>query len=224
MSTIDKTEATRQKNIILFEALLSSVPREGVTELLRHIKEETDFYTAPASTRYHAAYEGGLLQHSLNMYNCLKAKKLSPTWAPVLEKVPDESILLIGLLHDICKTGFYIKGSKNQKTYDAEKVAAADPKREVRHDAGGAYIWEQVPCYQINDTLPMGHGEKSVILLQQYLRLTLDEIMAIRWHMGFSDAESPAEKVSFSEAVKKYPICLAACEADMEATYLMEAE
>jgi hypothetical protein len=223
MATVDRSEETRQKNIARFEALLGSVSKEGTDKLLRYIKKHTDFYTAPASTRFHSAYKGGLLQHTLNVYDCLAAKKMSPMWAPILEKVSDESIIVIGLLHDLCKTNFYVETLKNQKTYDAEKVAAADP-RQVKHDATGDYIWETVTGYQIEDKLPLGHGEKSVILAQSYIRLTCDEVMAIRWHMGFSDMESPAEKASLSDAIRKYPICLAMAEADMEATYLMEKE
>ena len=116
---------TIEENISRFEQLLSSVQRDGIDKLMRYIKKNTDFYKAPASTRFHLACEGGLLQHSLNVYDCLTAKLESPIWKDVLKDIPAESFILIALLHDLCKANTYVEGTKNQKTYDPEKVAAA---------------------------------------------------------------------------------------------------
>lgn len=210
---------TIEEDIERFEALLKSVQRDGIDKLIRYIQKNTDFYKAPASTRFHLACEGGLLQHSLNVYDCLVAKRESPIWKDILKEIPDESLILIALLHDLCKTNFYVEGTKNQKTYDAEKVAAAE-NWQRKHDAQGDFIWETVKSYQVEDQLPLGHGEKSVMLVQWFIKLTMHEVMAIRWHMGFSE-----EKVNYNAvgaAMEKYPIVLAVHEADLEASKILE--
>ena len=170
---------TNEENIQRFEELLGSVQRPGMDKLMNYIRKKTDFYSAPASTRFHLSCEGGLLQHSLNVYDCLTAKRNNPVWKNVLKDIPEESLILVALLHDLCKTNFYVEGTKNQKTYDTEKVAAAE-NWQVKHDAQGDFIWETVKTYQIDDQLPLGHGEKSVMLIQCYVRLTMQEVMAIR--------------------------------------------
>lgn len=206
-------------NIKRFEDLMASVNREGKDALMDYIKNKTDFYTAPASTQYHLSCEGGLLQHSLNVYDCLIAKKESPVWKDILASVPEESLIIMSLLHDLCKTNFYSVTTKNQKTYDPKKVAAAE-SWQVKNDAMGDFIWETVPAYGFKDELPLGHGEKSVILISCYMKLSMEEIMAIRWHMGFS--EEKAQYKSLGEAMEKYPIVLAMHEADLEASKLLE--
>lgn len=175
-----------QENILRFENLLAKYKRNGLYKLIDYIRLETDFYEAPASTQYHLACEGGLLQHSLNVYDCLSAKRQSFIWDKVLEDTAEESLILVALLHDICKANFYTKGTRNQKTYDIDKVAAAT-KQNVKHDDMGNYVWETVLRYQIDDKIPLGHGEKSVVLIGQFIDLTMEEIMSIRWHMGFSE-------------------------------------
>ena len=212
---------TIEENTGRFEELLSSVKRTGIDKLMEYIRNKTDFYKAPASTRFHLACEGGLLQHSLNVYDCLIAKKESPVWKPILAEIPDESLIIMALLHDLCKANFYKEGTKNQKTYDPEKVAAAEPWQR-KHDQMGDFIWETVKTYQVDDQLPLGHGEKSVMLIQCYIRLTMQEVMAIRWHMGFSEAKENYGAVG--QAMEKYPVVLALHEADLEATKILEIE
>ena len=211
---------TIDENISRFEQLLSSVQRDGIDKLMRYIKKSTDFYKAPASTRFHLACEGGLLQHSLNVYDCLTAKRESPIWKDVLKDIPAESFILIALLHDLCKANTYVEGTKNQKTYEPEKVAAAEGWQR-KHDAQGDFIWETVKSYQVDDQLPLGHGEKSVMLVQCYIRLSMQEVMAIRWHMGFSEAKENWNILG--SAMEKYPIVLAVHEADLEASKILEA-
>ena len=210
---------TIEEDIIRFEKLLGSVQREGMEKLIRYIQKSTDFYKAPASTRFHLACEGGLLQHSLNVYDCLLSKRESPFWKGVLKDIPDESFILIALLHDLCKVNSYIEGTKNQKSYEAQKVKAAESWQR-KHDAQGDYIWETVRCYQFEDQLPLGHGEKFVMLIQCYIRLTMQEVMAIRWHMGFSEAKENWN--TLGSAMEKYPIILAIHEADLEASKILE--
>lgn len=208
-----------EENIEKFEKLLSTVRRDGVEKLLHYIQKNTDFYKAPASTKFHLACAGGLLQHSLNVYECLIAKRESSVWKDVLKDIPDESLIIIALLHDLCKANFYTEGTKNQKTYDPEKVAAAEAWQRKR-DAQGDFIWETVKTYQVDDQLPLGHGEKSVMLIQCYIRLTMQEVMAIRWHMGFSEAKENWNMLG--SAMEKYPIVLAIHEADLEASKILE--
>lgn len=213
--------STSEENIQRFEALLNSVQREGMKELIQYIRNNTDFYCAPASTRFHLSCKGGLLQHSLNVFDALLAKKSNPLWGPLFEAVPYDSLIIVALMHDLCKANYYVKGFRNQKTYDSAKVAAAEPWK-VKSDECGDYVWEMVPSYNVDDQLPLGHGEKSVILLQRYLPLMDEEIMAIRWHMGFS-----LEKELYSSVgavMEKYPLVLALYEADLEASKLIEVD
>ncbi len=203
-----------------FEKLLSGIQREGVDKLLSFI-QKSDFYTAPASTRFHLSCEGGLLKHSLHVYECLIAKRNSPIWSNILSNVSDETLVIVSLLHDLCKTYFYVKDFRNQKTYEPEKVSAASP-REVKHDAKGDYIWETVPTYTIENKYPLGHGQKSVYFILQYMKLSMEEIAAITHHMGaYCDSSQWNE---LGEAYEKWPLCLALHEADAEATHLLEKD
>lgn len=210
--------ATREENIKRFEELMGKITREGKDELMEYINK-TDFYKAPASTQFHLSCEGGLLQHSLNVYDCLMAKKQSPIWKKTFEEIPEESLIIMSLLHDLCKVNFYVKGTKNQKTYEPEKVAAAEPWQR-KHDDKGDFIWETVLRYEIDDKMPLGHGEKSVMLINCFMKLKPHEIYAIRWHMGFSEEKGMYK--ALGEAMEKYPIVLALHEADLEAAKILE--
>ena len=185
-----------------FEELLLSTKREGFDALLEFIRK-SDFYTAPASTKYHSCHEGGLLEHSLNVYECLKEKRKNPIWEKALKDVPEESFIITALLHDLCKTYFYTVDYRNKK-----------------NDETG--VWEKVPFYTIDDKVPYGHGEKSVMMIEEYIKLTPVERYSIRWHMGWSE---PKENYNaLGKAMGKYPLVLALHEADQEATYLLEEE
>ena len=208
------------ENVCRFEKLLQGVKREGVEELLNFIRG-SDFYTAPASTRYHLAEEGGLLKHSLHVYDCLMKKKENPVWKEALSDVSDDTFILVSLLHDLCKTYFYGEELKNRKTYDEEKVKAANP-RTVKRDANGEFIWETVPAYVVDDKYPLGHGEKSVFFIMQFVKLTMLGIAAIKHHMGaYCDS---SQWNTLGQAYEKYPLALALHESDLEATYLLETE
>lgn len=221
MSEISKREG--ESMIEVFENHLLKVQREGMDRLLDFIRK-SDFYTAPASTKYHSAFEGGLLYHSLQVFECLEKKTSGSeynVWREQLDsdKVTTENVIIVGLLHDICKTYFYGMELKNQKTYDLDKVLAAD-KWQVKHDNNGDFIWETVPFYVVDDKVPYGHGEKSVMMIEEYIKLKPVERYAIRWHMGFTE---PRENWnSLKEAIKKYPLVLAMIEADLEATFITE--
>ena len=178
------------------------ITREGADKLLDFLMKGSDFFTAPASTRYHGACEGGLLQHSLNVYDCLCDILARPRMKDVYGiTYSDESIAIAALLHDVCKVNFYKVGTRNVK------------------DENGR--WTAVPYYTIEDTLPYGHGEKSVYIISAYIKLTRDEAFAIRYHMGFSGTEVPG---NVGRALEMFPLAYATCCADMEAAFLMEGK
>jgi len=195
-----------------FEGLLRSTKRPGIEKLIEYIRK-TDFYEAPASTKYHGCHAGGLLEHSLNVYQCLDAKKNDETWREIFNSVTDENIIITALLHDLCKTNFYVMEMKNKKVYS---------ETGTKMDSNGRYDWVSVPGYTIEDKNPMGHGEKSVIMAMSFIRLMPAEIYGILYHMGFT---LPKEEYnSLSAAIQKHPFVLAVHEADLEATYLLEKE
>lgn len=201
-----------EQNIEKFESLLRGVGREGIGNLIEFIRK-SDFYTAPASTKYHSCHEGGLLAHTLNVYNCLISKRKSPVWSQILAKIDDETLILSSLLHDVCKTYFYSTEMKNKKVYS---------DNGTKWDSNGRYDWVTAPSYIIDDKIPYGHGEKSVMMVEEFIRLTPVERYAIRWHMGFSEVKENYN--ALTAAIQKYPFILALHEADVEATYLLEKE
>ena len=179
-----------------FLNLLRSIQRDGIEVLIKFI-ESTDFFKAPASTRFHGNFEGGLLQHSIKVYEILKEKLKN---APIAMNISEDTIKIVALLHDICKVNYYKVDYRNAK-----------------NDLG---VWEKVPYYTVDDTIPYGHGEKSVMMITDYMKLTVEENYAIRWHMGLSE---PKELYgTLSAAFSKYPLALMLFEADLEATYLFD--
>ena len=214
------TKEIQEENIKKFESLMNQVERKGAKELVEWLKTKTDFYTAPASTRFHMSCPGGLLQHSLNVYECLKDKRSSKVLEPYLKDVSDESLIIMGLLHDICKIRTYEQDWKNEKCRD-EEVLKNTEMTQIKHDNKGNFIWRSIPIYKVEDEMPLGHGEKSVILLlSRGLKLNQTEIYAIRWHMGFSE---PKEYWGHMDAaIKKCKLALILQEADYEATKIWE--
>ena len=200
------------------EIYASEIHRPGADKLLQWL-ETTDFFTAPASTRFHLAREGGLAEHSLHVYQRLAELCMRESGV----QIDPESVAICGLLHDVCKVNVYQQEPKNRKTYDPEKVAAAEPW-QVKHDALGDFIWETVMGYKFEDDLPYGHGEKSVYIISAFMKLTREEAMAIRWHMGFSDNDFKGGGYSVGNAFEKYPLAFLTHIADLQATYLDEVE
>ena len=179
-----------------FLKLLRTVNREGIEDIIKFL-EKSDFFKAPASTRFHGNYEGGLVEHSLKVYEILK-HKVEHNIKGVT--VPEESIIIIALLHDICKTNFY--------------------KIDYRNAKNSLGVWEKVPYYTVEDTIPYGHGEKSVMMITEYMKLTPEEKYAIRWHMGYTEPKELYNAIGASYT--KYPIALLTHEADLEATYFYD--
>lgn len=185
------------------EIYQTHIHREGSAALLDYLQNKSDFFTSPASARFHGSYPGGLCDHSVNVYRCLADYLARPRVQELygLEYDP-ESVAIVSLLHDICKVGCYRAGTKN-----------------VKNEATGQ--WEKVPTYFFEDKLPYGHGEKSVYIISGFLRLTREEAMAIRWHMGFSGSEDAR---TVGQALQQFPLAFALATADMEASYFLEGE
>ena len=182
------------------EIYKNNIKREGADKLLEYL-ETTDFFTAPASARFHSAFEGGLVLHSVNAYKRYVKnleKEYGKNWQ---EKISLESATIIGLLHDVCKINFY-------------KVEM----RNVKVDGN----WVQQPYYQVNDILPYGHGEKSVYIISGFMKLSRLEAMAINWHMGGFDARVQGGAFGLADAFYSYPTSLIFHISDIEATYLDE--
>ena len=178
------------------------IKREGADKLLEFLLK-SDFFTAPASSRFHSSYEGGLLDHSLNVYDCLVGYLNSPRVKDTYGfSYSDESIAIVSLLHDLCKVGVYKKGFRNVK------------------DESGA--WKRVDTFEYDDQLPYGHGEKSVYIITGYMRLTREEAFAIRYHMGYSSTTEDPRNVS--AAFEMFPLAFALSTADSEATYFIEGK
>ena len=187
------------------EIYRENITRPGAEEFLKWL-ESTDFFTAPASTRFHLSRPGGLVEHSIHVYERLLKLCDTENGEKFLSaKLPDdETIAICGLLHDICKANFYGVEMRNRKNEQGQ--------------------WEKYPFYVVNDQLPYGHGEKSVYIISSFMKLSREEAMAIRWHIGFSDNEFKAGGYSVGNAFEKFPLALLTHIADIQATYLDEVE
>ena len=185
------------------EIFKTHIKREGAGALLDYLMSPaSDFFTAPASTRYHNAWEGGLCAHSLNVYDCLVDYMNRPKVKEEFGLLyTEESIAIVALLHDLCKVNIYKVSSRNVK------------------DEFGR--WKTVPYYEFDDQLPYGHGEKSVYIISGYMKLTREEAFAIRYHMGFSEE---ANVRNVGAAFEMFPLAVALSIADTEATFFAEKE
>ncbi|MBE7082377.1 MAG: hydrolase [Clostridiales bacterium] len=180
----------------------ANIKREGIESLLDYLCK-TDFFTAPASTKFHSAYEGGLCEHSLKVYERyikMLASEYGEDWQKYISL---ESATIIALFHDICKVN----------TYKVEM-------RNVKENGN----WVQKPYYSTEDLLPYGHGEKSVYIINGFLRLTREEAMAINWHMGGFDTRVKGGFYGLSDVFYTYPTALLFHLSDIQATYLDESK
>lgn len=190
----------REKFLKLYR---ENIHRPGADALLDYLcSPACDFFVAPASTRYHGAYAGGLCEHSINVYECLKDYLKRPRVQELYHlHCSEESLAVISLLHDVCKINCYKPSFRNVK------------------DENG--VWKKVPTFEFDDPLPYGHGEKSVYIIGGFLRLSREEAFAIRFHMGFSGSE---EVRLVGNAFERFPLAFALATADMEATYFLEGK
>ena len=184
----------------------TEVKREGADRLLEWLcSPSCDFFTAPASTRFHGSVRGGLCAHSLNVYDCLCDYMTHSDMGKSLrdrsgEAYTRESLAITALLHDLCKVNFYRETTRNVKKNG---------------------VWETVPYYSIEDDLPYGHGEKSVYIISGFMKLTRDEAFAIRYRMGFSIG-APEERGNIGKALEMFPLAYALVISDMAASYFKE--
>lgn len=196
-----------RKNKAEFLKLCKQIKRDGIEDLIKFL-ENTDFFGAPASTRFHLSVEGGLCQHSLNVYNALLMSKFVKGYSP-------ETLAICGLFHDICKVNFYKQSYRNKKVYSEDGS---------RKDKLGKYDWKQVSCYEVDNKFPYGHGEKSVYLINNYMKLSFDELLAIRWHMGAFDTSVKGGSYDLNSAFENCSLAVELHIADLRATYLMETK
>lgn len=193
------TESLKKEFI---EIYTNKIKREGADKLLDYLVNKSDFFTAPASTQYHLSREGGLCEHSLNVYKCLCDYLARPRVKELYGlNVSEETAAIAALLHDVCKTDCYAMSTRNKKDKATGK-------------------WMEVPFYEFKDKLPYGHGEKSVYIISGFMRLSREEAFAIRYHMGFSGTEDAR---NVGAAFEMYPLAFALSTADMEATYFIES-
>ena len=179
------------------------IKREGADKLLDYLLTKSDFFTAPASSKFHNDFEGGLCAHSLNVYKRLKSLLAAEYGEKWQELYSPETVAIVGLLHDVCKVNYYEVDYRNVKNKDT-----------------GA--WEKVPYYRVEDKLPYGHGEKSVYIIGGFMRLTREEAMAINWHMGGFDDRVRGGSYTVGVAFQQYPLAVLTHTADFLATYLDE--
>ena len=180
--------------------ILRDTDRIGMNDLVRFLQCDTDFFEAPASTKHHCAYAGGLAEHSLSVYDTLV--KLNETFDA---GIPEFKISTTALLHDVCKTNYYIQ------------------EKKWRKDEYGK--WESYTAWGVDDQLPLGHGEKSLFLISKFIRLTDPEAAAIRWHMGCYTAGVTSDyqlSQAFNAAMGMYPLVVLLSSADLLSTRLIE--
>ena len=193
-------QADNQKRI---KELLLSTNRPGIDKLVEWMETKTDFFTAPASTKYHLHCDGGLAQHSLHVY-----QRLSEKVSQGLIKLQDDTVIITALLHDLCKVNFYVKETKNVK----EGTKINQYGKEVAN-------WVEKEVWGIKDSFPVGHGEKSCWYIQNFIRLRPEEYAMIRLHMGPDKNSYPDP---FSETAKLYPSVVAIYTSDIESAYILE--
>ena len=184
------------------EIYKEKITREGADKLLDYLMSpSSDFFTAPASARNHSSFEGGLCEHSLNVYDRMVSYVNSEHFKSLGFEYSEESIAIVSLLHDLCKINIYKKGFRN-----------------VKDEKG---TWQRVDTFEYDDQMPYGHGEKSVYMISPFMKLSREEAFAIRYHMGYSSTED-ARNVSL--AFEMFPLAFAVSVADSEATYYVESE
>lgn len=189
-----ETSSNVEENQRRFLDLLSSVNRDGISELEEWLQQKTDFFTAPASSKFHGAYKGGLCQHSLNVYD--ECKRLLSVYPEI--DISEESVVISTLLHDLCKANFYAIEQRNRK-----------------NEAGQ---WEKYDFYTIKEQFCFGgHGSKSVYLAQHFIKLTPVEAVSINSHMGNWDGNEYVGK-----AYEQFPFAWLLHVADESAMYIKE--
>lgn len=196
--TEERIEKNKEEFIKIFT---ENIKRDGAEDLLKYLVA-TDFFIAPTSTKYHLAEDGGLCQHSLNVYKRLLKIVKRELGNKFEETYNLETLAIVGLLHDMCKIHLYKKDFKNVKV-DGQ--------------------WVKEPIYVADERLHFGHGSKSVFMIQQFMRMFVEEAVAIRYHMGGLEYPTANFVEPFvPDVYNQYPLALFIHMADLEATYIDE--
>lgn len=196
-------EAQRMAEVEKFKNYFSYINRPGADKLLAWL-EEAGFFTAPASTKYHGAYAGGLVEHTNHVYRRLVrlADEEDKRQGRTYPEYTVDTIAVAALLHDVCKVDAYKVEKKNQKQKDGS--------------------WKEVEVYGYTNSLPLGHGEKSIMQIMRYMQLTEEEMLAIRWHMGAFDSAVKGGSYDMNNAFAGSRLAAMLHIADMMATHLDE--
>lgn len=188
------------------------IHRDGLDKILAYL-DKSDFYEAPSSASFHLNVKGGLCKHSINVFEtALKIREhiaqeaIESGESPFTEVPSTESVAVAALFHDICKVKLYHEVEKWKK------------------DANGR--WMNYPGYELKDDFPLGHGEKSCLMLSWYMRLKPDEMLAIRWHMGpwGVNMNSFEDQRNYDTAHSLYPLVMIIHTADCLAASIMERD
>ncbi len=185
----------QEETMQVFRNYFAHINRPGAADLLQWI-EANGFFEAPASKRHHGAEPGGLAEHSTNVFKRLLWLNAEEEKRQQFPQYDVETLAICGLLHDLCKIDAY---------------------RQIEGQQGK-------PEYQLTKNFPAGHGEKSVILILQFMRLTQEEILAIRWHMGQYDFYARGGGYDLDNAFRQCKLAVMLHLADMMATHFDERE
>lgn len=175
--------------------LLGKVKREGIKDLEEYLLTSS-FFTCPASQRSHANYPGGLAWHSLNLTKiALGLNKMYKT------DIDEDSIIIAGLCHDLCKIDNY--------------------KIDVKWKKDDNGKWISYKTYGNNNLAMCQHGPQSALIAARYIRLTIQEEQAICWHMG-AYGQSDADNRAMGNATKSNPLILLIQQGDMASAFIYE--
>lgn len=198
----DPTKSPKDRFISIYK---NNIKREGSSDLLSYL-EQNGFFYAPASTKYHGAFKGGLCLHSVNVYLNLHDELRQIYGSDYRKAYSDETIAIVSLLHDVCKIDKYIEVEKNVKNNETGQ-------------------WELTKCFEYNKDQPrLGHGSSSVYMILDHMKLTLEEKQAIHWHMGPFDLSTYESTYDMGDTFNKNTLAFALHIADMTATYIDENE
>lgn len=190
-----KGGSVMDENKVRFLELCKGIKRDGIDDLIKWL-ESSDFFVAPASTRFHGSYAGGLCEHSLNVYD--EAKRLLEVYPEI--EVSEETVLITTLFHDLCKVNNYASEKRNRKNAEGQ--------------------WESYDAYTTKPKLNFGgHGSKSVFITQQFIKLTPEEGVAINCHMSTFDGDSGY----VGQAYEQFPYAWLVSVADQSATFVIES-
>jgi len=238
---VNKSNFKETEDYKLFQQILQGVFKEefsSLDRLIDFLENKSDYFWAPASVKYHNAFPGGLIAHSLNVYETMTGLKERNN----LDILPDESIAICGLLHDLGKVNFYvledIEATPKQKEYMKSLFSSSELKQFDEEGCTKAWattlidwvakqerkgdIPKKSIAYKVQDGFPIGHSVRGLSLLQDLITLTNEEKLAIRWHSGIWEEVVGDDKLAFQKARNEYPLVNVLMLADYEAAFVKE--